>query len=323
MEQNKQPLLSICIPTFNRASVLKETLLTYIQNKEFNEDVELIISDNASTDETQEVCLEIVKSHSNIKYYRNEENIRDRNFIKVQNYANGKYIKLTNDWISPTEKSLKYIKDIIKKNIPSKRPIFFTNNYIFTRLKNTIIECNNLDQYIQAISTYVTSNNCFGAWKEHWESIENKEKYSKLMLQQVDWSYQIVSKFNGCILYDTELFFPIGINLLGKRSGYNWFQVHLDYYYKIMQPYIEKGFISPKTLKQDKLYLLKHFRSELIQIYTPIQNKNWQFDTQGTFKLLWKYYHNIPIFYFYILTYPFWGAYFCLKVILKKLLHLK
>ncbi len=320
MKNNEQPLLSICIPTFNRGSILKENLLSYIQNKEFDKDVELIISDNASTDNTQEVCEDFINKYPNIKYFRNKENIRDKNFIQVLNYANGAYIKLANDWTSPNEQSLKYMKDIIRTNISEKKPIFFTNNYIYTKLKNKVIYCKDLDQYIQAISTYVTSNNCFGAWKEQWEKIEDKDKYSKLMLQQVDWSYQIVSKFNGCILYDTEILFPIGLNQLGKRSGYNWFQVHLDYYYRIMQPYIEKGFISSKTLQQDKLYLLKHFRYELIQIYTLLQNKNWQFETQGTFTLLWKYYYNIPIFYFYILTYPVWGTYFCTKAILKKLL---
>lgn len=320
MKQYKQPLLSICIPTFNRAKALEQTLQAYIDNKEFDENVELIISDNASTDNTQEICTRFTQIKNNIKYYRNAENIFDRNFICVLNHAQGVYLKLTNDWVRPNEQSLKYIKDVIQANMAEKKPIFFTNHYIFTQLKNETINCQNLDHYIQAISTYVTSSNCFGAWNDHWHKIQEKDKYIRFRLLQVDWSYQIVSKFNGCILYNAEVFFPVNLNLLGKRSGYNWFQIHLDYYYRIMQPYVENKYITSQTLKQDKLYLLEHFKSELIKIYTLIPKQNWQFDTKRTFKYLWKYYYNIPIFYFYILTYPFWGSYFSIKYILRKIL---
>ena len=44
-----KPLLSICIPTFNRASYLKQALDAYVNNTSLNEDVEIVISDNAST----------------------------------------------------------------------------------------------------------------------------------------------------------------------------------------------------------------------------------------------------------------------------------
>ena len=76
-----------------------------------------------------------------------------------------------------------------------KKPIFFTDNVIFTRRKAEVIECGNLDDYIASVSTYVTFNNIFGVWKEHWDSIDEKSKYSSLKLQQVDWTYQIITKF--------------------------------------------------------------------------------------------------------------------------------
>ena len=320
MKNDKHPLLSICIPTFNRGEILEQTIRSYLNNKEFDDTVEIIISDNASTDNTQEICKSFIQENKNIKYYRNKENIRERNFICVLNYATGEYLKLTNDWICADEKSLRYIKATIRENIKQRKPIFFTNDYIYTKKKNSIIECENLDHYVQAISTFVTSSNCFGVWKEQWDNIKNKDKYIYTMLPHVDWSYQIVAQHNGCILYDTTILFPIGVNKLGKRSGYNWFQIHLDYYYRIMQPYVENKYITSQTLKQDKLYLLEHFKSELIKIYTLIPKQNWQFDTKRTFKYLWKYYYNIPIFYFYILTYPFWGSYFSIKYILRKIL---
>ena len=46
--------LSICIPTFNRGDFLKRLLVDILENERSHE-VEIVISDNASTDNTDEV----------------------------------------------------------------------------------------------------------------------------------------------------------------------------------------------------------------------------------------------------------------------------
>ena len=60
--ENKQPLLSICIPTYNRAEYLEGALKNIVTDSAFDSRVEVIISDNASTDNTQEVG----KKYSNL-----------------------------------------------------------------------------------------------------------------------------------------------------------------------------------------------------------------------------------------------------------------
>ena len=69
MALNKQPLLSICIPTYNRAEILRRTLAKITSDKDFDEDIEIVISDNASTDNTQKVCQEFCASYKNIHYF--------------------------------------------------------------------------------------------------------------------------------------------------------------------------------------------------------------------------------------------------------------
>lgn len=65
--KNKQPLLSICIPTYNRSTYLEEALCNIINDTSFSDDIEIIISDNASTDNTQEIVSKYIKHYSNIK----------------------------------------------------------------------------------------------------------------------------------------------------------------------------------------------------------------------------------------------------------------
>ena len=73
--ENKKPLLSICIPTFNRGDLLNDILSKYVDNPQFDNDVEIVISDNASTDSTEDICRRYVEKYSNIRYFKNEENI--------------------------------------------------------------------------------------------------------------------------------------------------------------------------------------------------------------------------------------------------------
>lgn len=309
---NKQPLLSICIPTYNRAEVLKEVLNAYVINEGFDDSVELIISDNASTDHTYDVCLEFVEKYHNIHYYRNEKNILDKNFPLVLNYGKGHYLKLINDCAIPLSHSLNYMKSKIREYMEEQRPVFFTTNTIFTTYKKEEIECENLDKYVKVISTFVTYNNCFGAWYNQWHDIENKEKYADYKLMQVDWSYQLVLKNGGCILCDKLLF--VGAKL-GVRKGYNWFKIHLDNYYQIMMPYINNCYISKETYKGDRINLLYHFKDKLIQTYIWKYDPNNQFETKGTFSYFWKYYKKLPIFYIYILAYPFCCIYYPVKIL--------
>jgi glycosyltransferase involved in cell wall biosynthesis len=81
----KSPLITICIPTYNREKFLPETLDSIIEQDGFNiDDIEIVISDNASVGNTATIVQEYQKKYKNIKYFRNDENIgSDRNILKV------------------------------------------------------------------------------------------------------------------------------------------------------------------------------------------------------------------------------------------------
>ncbi|MBI5639196.1 MAG: glycosyltransferase family 2 protein, partial [Nitrospirae bacterium] len=71
-------LVSICIPTFNRAELLDECLSSIVcqfKDGEIKRQVEVIISDNCSTDDTGKVAKKYCNLFDNIKYFGNLENI--------------------------------------------------------------------------------------------------------------------------------------------------------------------------------------------------------------------------------------------------------
>lgn len=65
------PLVSICIPTYNRSSFLREAIASALATDYPN--IEVVVSDNASTDDTCNVVEEF--NDDRIKYFINKKNI--------------------------------------------------------------------------------------------------------------------------------------------------------------------------------------------------------------------------------------------------------
>lgn len=90
-------LLSICIPTFERSALLEQSLRSILG--QFPEDaVEIVVLDNASTDQTREVVEAAQGQHRCVRYIRNDVNIGlDRNAIRAIDEARGEYVFLFSD----------------------------------------------------------------------------------------------------------------------------------------------------------------------------------------------------------------------------------
>ncbi|BAU63264.1 putative glycosyl transferase [Stanieria sp. NIES-3757] len=89
---NYQPAVSIGIPVYNGENYLSKALDSLL-NQTFT-DFELIISDNASSDRTQAICLEYAAKDARIRYYRNDSNLGAAdNYNRVFELSSGKYFK--------------------------------------------------------------------------------------------------------------------------------------------------------------------------------------------------------------------------------------
>ncbi|BAY48508.1 glycosyl transferase family protein [Scytonema sp. HK-05] len=89
---NHQPRLSIGLPVYNGEKFIKEAIDSLLAQT--FEDFELIISDNASTDKTEEICRAYAAKDQRIRYYRNQKNIGCApNFNRVFKLSSGEYFK--------------------------------------------------------------------------------------------------------------------------------------------------------------------------------------------------------------------------------------
>jgi glycosyltransferase involved in cell wall biosynthesis len=88
----RNPKVSVGLPVFNGEKYLKQSLDSLLgQNFQ---DFELIISDNASTDGTAELCQAYAAKDRRIRYYRNEFNVGAvPNYIRVFELSRGEFFK--------------------------------------------------------------------------------------------------------------------------------------------------------------------------------------------------------------------------------------
>ena len=166
-------LLSICIPTFNRASSLKVCLNTILsETADLSEKVEVIVSDNASTDDTANVIAALNKS-GNFRYYRNETNLGSaKNFFKlVDEYAQGEFAWVLgdDDFIMPG--SVHEVVSIIEDH-PEIDYIFATEVFVDTNQVIKLAETNkNLNSKDFIHLTNRLNTNHESKLLERWELI--------------------------------------------------------------------------------------------------------------------------------------------------------
>ena len=90
------PKISIIIPVYNGEAFLQETLIS-IQNQDFK-DIEIIIIDDKSTDNSTILIKELIKTEPRISFYQNEEN-KGPLYTKKKGIlaAKGKYVMIIDD----------------------------------------------------------------------------------------------------------------------------------------------------------------------------------------------------------------------------------
>lgn len=94
------PLVSICIPSFNGEHLISRALESCINQTYKN--IEVVVVDDASTDNTIEIVKDYAKRDSRIKFFQNKTNIGlADNFLKTYKAASGEFIQHLNqdDWL--------------------------------------------------------------------------------------------------------------------------------------------------------------------------------------------------------------------------------
>ena len=127
------PLVSIGLPTCGRADLLKQALYSLVAQD--YPKIEIIISDNGSTDSTQTLCRDWVEKYSFINYYRLQTQVRaTQNFATVLLRSSGDFFMWASDddlW-DPS-----FISTIMKRLLSDERLVLVAAEAQYMLIDNT------------------------------------------------------------------------------------------------------------------------------------------------------------------------------------------
>jgi glycosyltransferase involved in cell wall biosynthesis len=87
----EQPLVSVCLPVYNGETYIAQAIASVL--KQTVTDLELIVSDNASTDDTGVICRQVAEQQQRVRYHRAPKNLGlARNFNRAAGLARGRYL---------------------------------------------------------------------------------------------------------------------------------------------------------------------------------------------------------------------------------------
>lgn len=295
--------LSICIPTYNRKNYLQNTLDSIISQKIFTSgQIEIIVSDNASIDGTEEMVQQFIASSPYIRYYRNETNEGvNVNIYKALNYGTGLYRKICNDTYVFNEASLGWMVESIKLNASEKPFILFSNTHLTSNEDS--IKVDNLDQFVRIVSYNLTNDTVVGFWDNELPSITLKD--TSTWFWGIHAILKIVNLKKNVIIYNFELY-TVAVPK-NKDLTYGLIKVFYKAYFKCFEPYIGKE-IQNTTYQKERRKLLYTFF--LLWFVNKDTSTNFRFSQDDTIQNL-RIAYDSPLLLFSILL--------KLKVLKKKI----
>lgn len=125
-----RPLVSIGLPVFNGEAFLEEAIRSVLAQS--MGDLELIVSDNASTDRTAEIARDYAASDARVRYARNEQNLgAAANYNRTFALARGRYFK----WLAHDDRLL---------------PEYLARTVSVLETQPDVVLCNTVVRYIDA-----------------------------------------------------------------------------------------------------------------------------------------------------------------------------
>lgn len=282
-------LISLCIPTFNRAQFLKATLESIVAQEAFyaTNDVEIVIADNRSDDNTEEIVTHFMQRFPDkISFRKNPVNIGpEKNFHLALSMGRGEFLKLHNDSLLVRDGSLGEIVKVVKASVNLKPVIFMLNGAKGS--SNPIEALRDLDSFIKTASYFCTWIGAFGIWREQFLAIPNFLENEASRLVQTDILFRLISTGKGVLVLHDAYFHSQDV---GKKSGYNLAEVFGKNYLGMLKKYVSAGKIDEDTFEKEKQDLL---HNHILPYYLDSSNG---FEKTGFFEFM-KDYHNAPYFY--------------------------
>jgi glycosyltransferase involved in cell wall biosynthesis len=255
--------------------------------------MEIIISDNCSTDDTQQIVEDAIADGFVCRYIRNETNLgMDGNFVSCFRKAQGRYVWLLGDDDTIIIDSLKRIVNLL--DVPEEYGLL----HIYQKhdLDKEIVYVDNKYEMTQYVSYYITFISANIVNTKYVPEIKF-EKYIGTWFTLIPLYLSAYNSEHNNVVYNVRTFEDS--KDYSRNGGYNYFVVFVQNYITIMEEYIPN---------QELIHWLKKDIWPLIYgntIKMLIKGKKGNYKTDQGWRILFKYYGSEWYFWRDIVKYPF------------------
>lgn len=302
-------LFTISIPTYNRSKSLDLCLAQICKQLPGTEQfIELIVSDNNSTDDTEEIVRKYISQGHHIKYVKNKNNIgAEKNVYQCYNLANGKYVLIFGDDDMLADDSLNKIIPILKNGdygviyLKGVRRRFTVKNVGKQACEYTVY--NDTKNFIKAIHYYLTfiSGNIFNKSIVDMDLPSDMNQIIGSQLPQLRWTLSALFNAKRNVVIEDIL---LAANLAGT-GNFQLCEVFGISQNKIFDVFIKKGinkeFFEIINRKLIQIFLPRNILAIRQEKAAQIRGKD-NYIEEDFYKTLYPIYHNY--LYFWLFTMP-------------------
>lgn len=281
-----KPTLSICIPTYNRAEKLEICINSIFSQIGRDENIEVLVINNASTDKTEEVILKYARTYNNLRYIKNDTNIGgDRNIYKASEEARGKYIFLHGDDDIFLTNTIYVILYAIINNPTCG--VFFVN--VLNDNKEVKI-LNGMGNYLRETSIYSTFISSLIFNREEYLKLKDRDLFLEKNFNQVYLQYSIIKNNSQFCIINNSIFYYLGS--LNMSPEVSWANIFVKNYIDVINHFKDKG-LTKEEISIDKKRALEQV---IIPRYSLALRKLISINISDFEEIFVEYYKEEPYF---------------------------
>lgn len=274
------PLLTFAFITYNRSAYLKRSLPCVLRQLGNDALAEVLVADNASTDDTRIFVEGLQKTYGNLRYHCNEENVgAEANIHRALRASRGEYVLVAGDDDYFADGSL---PAVLGRILQQRGAALF--HLKRAREPYRLYAGSGIADYIRMVGYHMTWITSTILRRDLYARIAEPEKYNDTRIPQVYLQMEILKQEPRFAVIAAP-FMEAGSGA-HATAGLNFAEVFIKNYFDLLKT---AGAIPPAILSEEK----KRLMEELIYFWCErIKQQKMELSLAGIFDIVRAYYGN-------------------------------
>lgn len=284
LEERKRtpPILTYAVITYNRSRYLVKSLRSVLQQAGNDDIIEILVSDNASEDDTRNIVQDFQKKYKNLRYHRNEKNVgAEGNIHAAMRESKGEYVIVAGDDDYLVNGAVHFLVAALYQ---------YRGHALFYRVWAQNPDIKNIHtgkgylEYLGAVGCGITWISAVAMRRDLYNAIRDPQRYDDTRLPQVYLQLEILKQKPEFVILQDSVFTDETGDYFS--TGYNIAEIFIKNYLDILQATVE---LPPEQLTREKKMIME---LEIYPLCIRLKRGLISLSLDGLFDIVKEYYGN-------------------------------